>query len=491
MRYHPANQGPKLERNSQVPTGGKQPDDVIFYNVMPRVKSTDTIVEPTVNVVEAKQGPGPQKNNFLSILIKIKLYIILGAAVLIGGPLVYFGINKFFGTPKQKNLLINTDSVRKRTASTTSDTNATTSLFTVAPEWRTRFFGDCKDTSLCGDQADPDHDGLTNSEEYQKGTDPNNKDSDQDGLADGDEVKVFESDPLSAHTAGNPKYTDADYIRGGYDFKGDGQLTPDQIKSISDRMTQYRLHQPTLTAIGNILNTLYNFSDPDAVSPATSTPESTATTSVSSFDQSLGAKQDRDAQRTNTIKNIGIALVKYQTDIKGFPQTGDFMSMYNEVKPYIRVATKPQDPINQDPFAYTYTPSGDGKDFTLTFYSEVAAQIIKKHFTDSQKDMATESAAIYDDQRKTDLESLKVALLLYSNDNVAGNQDYVFPMTGKYRTAIVPKYIGSIPKDPESGKDYEYQVSETFNTFTLKAILDNPSPGTTGYLCNQEECRDY
>jgi len=36
--------------------------------------------------------------------------------------------------------------------------------------------------------GDPDHDGLTNAEEYQNGTDPNNADSDGDGITDGGEV---------------------------------------------------------------------------------------------------------------------------------------------------------------------------------------------------------------------------------------------------------------------------------------------------------------
>jgi len=38
--------------------------------------------------------------------------------------------------------------------------------------------------------ADPDHDGLTNLQEQQYGTDPNNPDTDGDGYKDGDEVKA-------------------------------------------------------------------------------------------------------------------------------------------------------------------------------------------------------------------------------------------------------------------------------------------------------------
>ena len=55
----------------------------------------------------------------------------------------------------------------------------------------------------------------------------------------------------------------------------------------------------------------------------------------------------------------------------------------------------------------------------------------------------------------------------------------------------MPQFIGEIPKDPKSNEPYEYQVSETFDSFTLKSELAAPPAGRTGYLCNQEECRVY
>ena len=45
---------------------------------------------------------------------------------------------------------------------------------------------------------DLDSDGLTNLEEYQNGTDPNNPDTDGDGFSDGDEVHTLHTDPTKA-----------------------------------------------------------------------------------------------------------------------------------------------------------------------------------------------------------------------------------------------------------------------------------------------------
>ncbi|HTG45103.1 MAG TPA: binary toxin-like calcium binding domain-containing protein, partial [Verrucomicrobiae bacterium] len=51
--------------------------------------------------------------------------------------------------------------------------------------------------------GDPDQDGLTNAQEFAKNTDPNKKDTDGDGLSDGDEVNTYKSDPLKVDSDGD------------------------------------------------------------------------------------------------------------------------------------------------------------------------------------------------------------------------------------------------------------------------------------------------
>jgi hypothetical protein len=49
---------------------------------------------------------------------------------------------------------------------------------------------------------DPDHDGLTNLQEFQNGTDPHNPDTDGDGLTDGQEVLMYHTNPVLFSTDG-------------------------------------------------------------------------------------------------------------------------------------------------------------------------------------------------------------------------------------------------------------------------------------------------
>src|SRR5713226_7405609 len=63
---------------------------------------------------------------------------------------------------------------------------------------------------------DPDRDGLTNLQEFQLGTDPHNRDTDGDGLTDGDEVNLYHTNPLLADTDGD-RIPDGVEVRTGTD----------------------------------------------------------------------------------------------------------------------------------------------------------------------------------------------------------------------------------------------------------------------------------
>jgi ELWxxDGT repeat protein len=64
--------------------------------------------------------------------------------------------------------------------------------------------------------ADGDQDGLDDQDEVAQGTDPDDADSDDDGLSDGAEVLTHGTDPLDADTDGDG-YTDGEEIVGGSD----------------------------------------------------------------------------------------------------------------------------------------------------------------------------------------------------------------------------------------------------------------------------------
>ncbi|MBV9038230.1 MAG: carboxypeptidase regulatory-like domain-containing protein, partial [Acidobacteriaceae bacterium] len=70
---------------------------------------------------------------------------------------------------------------------------------------------------IVGDE-DPDHDGLTNLQEYQRHTNPVNPDTDGDGLLDGDEVNKYGTDPLNPDTDGD-KIPDGIEVQTGTDPK--------------------------------------------------------------------------------------------------------------------------------------------------------------------------------------------------------------------------------------------------------------------------------
>ncbi len=84
------------------------------------------------------------------------------------------------------------------------------------------------------DDDDDDNDGLTNAEERRYGTDPNNPDTDGDGLTDGEEVKRYHTNPLNPDTDGDG-LSDGDEVHKyhtdptKFDTDGDGLSDGDEV----------------------------------------------------------------------------------------------------------------------------------------------------------------------------------------------------------------------------------------------------------------------
>jgi hypothetical protein len=189
----------------------------MFFKIMPKVKKGN-LVMPNIQITntgpkaQGTKNPSaensPQEvssNETKSSFFKRFKWAILVVILLALGVLAYFILPKFFVDDiKSTNLL----------PAPNSNTSQKPDLKKL--DWLKNYFKkpDC-DASVCGDAADPDTDGLTNAEEYKLATDPNNPDSDKDGIADGDEAHAFGSNPLDDHSGINKSYFDQDYAKGG------------------------------------------------------------------------------------------------------------------------------------------------------------------------------------------------------------------------------------------------------------------------------------
>lgn len=496
--------------NSEV-TGPENTPENLFFNVMPQkggkinpepvreakpvtspeplkkiIIQRPAVTQPTFSSSTESFSPPKSKNAYFRKFVKTLIVLVLLFSAGFGG---YYGYKKL---PKFNfNLSDKTENLQKPEQKVTEEAPKT---FATTPKaWLLQYFGTegCDQEKVCGDNADPDKDGLENLEEQRLSTDPNNSDSDKDGISDGDEVHITLCDPLKSNTAGNEKYNDADDFKGTYDCRrpagNDEAMSLEQISSVAKKMEEFGLHEPTISTLKDYASK-YKVLEPVSIEPEGGSETKQSVPDL--VEKTPEAMLERDTQRAGTIKKIGIALTKFMKDAGYYPQTNSFFEMLTRVKPYNQVATNPTDPLNRDAFVYTYTTNKDATDFVLTYYSETQNQLIKYTSANAEKDATADSASENDDQRVRDLENIRSALLIYSTANVAGSQANVFPSESKYISELVPRFISDIPKDPKTNLDYEYKVSKNYDSFTLKAKLENSPSGTTYYVCNQDDCQN-
>lgn len=111
------------------------------------------------------------------------------------------------------------NSVGQATTSAASNNSSTKILTSTAVSNQMN-----EDNILFGETVDTDKDGLDDIRESQLKTNPNNSDTDGDGLSDGDEVLIWKTDPLDPDSD-DDTYLDGREIQYGYNPRGPGKLS--------------------------------------------------------------------------------------------------------------------------------------------------------------------------------------------------------------------------------------------------------------------------
>jgi len=207
--------------------------------------------------------------------------------------------------------------------------------------------------------ADYDEDGLTNSTERDLGTDPENPDTDGDGLTDGDEVRKYYTDPKKSDTDGDnltdyaevfdhktsPKSpdTDGDALHDGEEItRKTDPLQPDTDSDgliDGDEVSKYKTNPINADTDGDSLN--------DGLEAM---KLSTNPLAIDSDGDRLNDGDEVNTYKTNPAKqdtdndglNDGDEVKQYKTDPTNPDTDGDELSDGDEVK------THNTDPIKTD-----------------------------------------------------------------------------------------------------------------------------------------------
>ena len=110
--------------------------------------------------------------------------------------------------------------------------------------------GACLTVSFCDIQADPDNDGLSNLQEYNFGTDPQRNDTDQDGIADGDEILRYFTSARSKDSD-NDGFEDIDELSNCFDpiLNNETKMVESRLSQLSSNISISPLREPTRTEL--------------------------------------------------------------------------------------------------------------------------------------------------------------------------------------------------------------------------------------------------
>ena len=93
-----------------------------------------------------------------------------------------------------------------------------------------------------------------------------------------------------------------------------------------------------------------------------------------------------------------------------------------------------------------------------------------------------------DAQRKSDIKQIQAAVEFYRSDNQTYPSDLNTLISG------TTKYMSSLPKDPSTGNDYDYEAEPgptTYSRYCVMACLENEQDkDATNSTCNSTTCAD-
>ena len=235
----------------------------LMFDVMPQGMSpqksehqqAETMAQPEGKMDSAMppvptelQGPTGQSSEIQPSRSHIKLLII-------GLVVVILGVGGYFGYMWWQDRQSETEEIQ---APPTQPTGLSSAFLQ-------KYFGSnlCNDETSCGITADPDDDKLTNEEEAEALTSPLLVDSDFDGLADGDEIKVYSTDPIVADTDGDG-FEDGLEVRNGFSaiVESDKPAAQIELSIIQENIAKFPLHEYTTIFLG-LENFKTNFGSED------------------------------------------------------------------------------------------------------------------------------------------------------------------------------------------------------------------------------------
>lgn len=235
--YDPYSQAPMQDPYSNTPVGGFGPNDP-SYNYNPEQQ-----FNPSSTFQERKAG----NKIFLFIIIAV-IIVLVGAA----GVLIYLNLqnsnglnssntnnsnNQNTNPPIDENLQAEPNISKTGGPNSPATLSRKSSNVNIPITWSLQKFqgqpfidatGKCLDTTKCGPDADPDGDGVSNIEEFNFNTDPQNSDTDRDGIADGDELYVYYTNP-TVKDSDNDGYNDFDEVSNCYD-----PTDPNSVKMVKN-----------------------------------------------------------------------------------------------------------------------------------------------------------------------------------------------------------------------------------------------------------------